>query len=64
MYKVEFKEEGYNWANYIFEFETLEEAYEFVKQALTHRKKKSDDEGELVIDVSYKQHFTTGKEDE
>lgn len=65
MFEVEFHQENHYWNRFVFKFETLEEAQQFVSSALSHFAKGDDEEDEnIVINLRYSQKFSTAKEDE
>lgn len=61
MFKVGFKEAGYSWNSYTFEFDTLEEAQEFASKAI---KNNVDDGKTLEVVISYYEALSTGEEEE
>lgn len=65
MFEVEIHQENHYWNRFVFKFETLEEAQQFVSGALSHFAKGDDEEDEnLVINLRYAQKFTTAEEEE
>lgn len=64
MFEVEFHQNTHYWNRFVFKFETLEEAQEFVGSALSHFVKGDDEDDEyLVINLQYNQKFSTAKEE-
>lgn len=64
MFEVEFHQENHYWNRFVFKFETLEEAQQFVGSALNHFAKGDDEDDEnLVINLRYAQMFSTAKEE-
>ena len=65
MFEVEIHQENHYWNRFIFKFETLEEAQQFIGSALSHYDKGDDEDGEdMVMNLRYAQKFSTAKEEE
>lgn len=60
MFEIEIAKENHSWYRFVFKFETLEEAQQFVKSAMTHFYKEEEDE-DMVIKLRYVQKFSTAK---
>ena len=65
MFEVEISKEDRSWYRFVFKFETLDEAQQFVKGALTHFYKNEDDEDDedMIIKLRYVQKFTTANDE-
>lgn len=63
MFKVEIHQKNHYQNRFVFEFESLEEAQQFVQSAMNHFIKEEDDE-DMVISIEFRQKFTTAKEEE
>ena len=60
MFEVEIREKNHYWNRFVFKFETLEEAQQFVGTALIHFDKRDDEDDEdMVISLRYVQKFST-----
>ena len=64
MFRVEIRQQNYAWNKFVFKFETLEEAQQFVQSAIGHFVKKDEDDGDIVVSIEFSQRFTTTKEEE
>ena len=66
MFKVEFHQKTRYWMKFVFKFETLEEAQQFVQSALSHFAKEEDDEDmeDMAVSIEFSQKFTTEEEKE
>ena len=63
MFKVDIHQKNHYWCRFVFKFETLEEAQQFVQSAMTHFIKEDTDDEDMVISIEYKQKFTTAEEE-
>ena len=65
MFKVELHQKTHYWNRFVFAFESLEEAQQFVQNAMKHFIKEEDtDDEDLVISIEFRQKFRTAKEEE
>lgn len=65
MFKVQIRQKDHYWNSFVFAFESLEEAQQFVQSAMKHFIKEEDtDDEDMVISIEFKQKFTTAKEEE
>lgn len=65
MFKVQIHQKTHYWNRFVFAFESLEEAQQFVQSAMSHFIKEEDtDDEDIVISIEFKQKFTTAKEEE
>ena len=65
MFKVEIHQKTHYWNRFVFSFESLEEAQQFVQSAMNHFIKEEDTNDEdIVISIEFRQKFTTADEEE
>lgn len=66
MFKVKIHQKTHYWNGFVFAFESLEEAQQFVQSAMNHFIKEEDDGDaeDMVISIEFRQKFTTAKEEE
>ena len=66
MFKVDLYQSDRYWNKFEFEFETLEEAQQFVQSAMSHFVKGEDDDDvkNMTVCVEFRQKFTTEKNEE
>ena len=64
MFKVEIHHKNHYWNSFVFAFESLEEAQQFVQSAMEHYIKEDTDDDDAVISIEFRQKFTTAEEEE
>ena len=64
MFKVEIHQKVHYWNKFVFNFETLEEAQQFVQSVVSHFVKEEKDDEDIVVSIEFKQKFTTATEEE
>ena len=64
MFKVGLYQSDRYWNKFEFEFETLEDAQQFVQSAMSHFVKGEDDDVKnMTVCIEFRQKFTTEKEE-
>ena len=63
MFKVKLRENSYSWKCFNFEFETLDEAKEFISTAL-NQYVAEEDQDVLVAEISYNEVASSAKDEE
>lgn len=65
MFKVELHQSDRYWIKFEFEFETLEEAQQFVQSAMSHFVAGEDEDAKnMTVYIEFRQKFTTEKNEE
>lgn len=64
MFKVKIYFDNHYWCKFVFEFETLDEANQFVQSAIKHYIKDENNDEEMIITIEYRQKFVTSEEKE
>lgn len=67
MFKVDLYQNDRYWNKFEFEFESLEEAQQFVQTAMSHFVEGEDDDDDvknMTVCIEFRQKFTTAKEED
>lgn len=65
MFRVDMYQSNRSWNKFEFEFESLEDAQQFVQSAMSHFVEGEDEDVEnMTVCINYRQKFTTEKEEE
>ena len=65
MFKVDLYQNDRYWNKFMFEFESLEEAQQFVQTAMSHFVEGEDDDVKnMTVCIEFRQKFTTEKDEE
>lgn len=65
MFKVSMHQSDRYWNKFVFEFNSLEEAQQFVQSAMSHFIEGEDEDVKnITVRIEFRQMFTTEKEEE